>query len=118
MPTRRARTPSQYQEEYVAFIDRVTNEFGDIGDLGSNDAWLEHVRLFVMGGLEEELSAAQTGFFQDAFSFMTESLTSAEIVLDTAVNRFRDVATGRFISRADVRTYLRRVPYIGGLLQG
>jgi len=118
MPTRNPRSPSQYQEEYVSFLERVSNDLSDIEALESADTWMEHVRDFVFGDSGFEGTSAQVDFMNDAFDFVNESLTSGGFRAEISTSRFRDIETGRFVSRTDIKDFLRRIPFFGGLLGG
>lgn len=112
MPSR-GRTASQYREEYVAFIERLTDDLGDMSGLEDAETWAQHVAEYIMGRSGLDLTEAQQQFGLDAFDFFNESLASGGIRAEPDTNRFRDVFTGHFVSRIDALDFLRRIPFFG-----
>lgn len=110
-----ARTPSQYQEEYVAFIERDWDFEMDLSQFEDADTWMQHVTEIIFGPTGGEMSDAQQEFFEDTFGFFSEAIAGAGWRIDIGSNRFRDIETGRFVARADVTTFLRAFGLFGGL---
>lgn len=108
-----ARTPSQYQEEYVAFLERATDDLSDISAFEGIDSWMQHVQEFIMGNTGVDISGGTQSFIEDAFDFFNESIASAGWRADIDASRFRDVETGRFVGRDAVREFLRHIPFFG-----
>lgn len=107
-----------YEEEYVSFLERATDDWDNFEALRFDDAWDSHVRDFIMGTSGNEIPPEMESFAADAFGFFHESISSAGFRMDETGVRFRDVETGRFVSRDTIRELLRHIPFFGRFTGG
>lgn len=108
-----ARTQRQYQEEYVSFLERVSDDLADVESLRDIDTWRTHVNEFVFGGSGIEGTSAFEQFVEDAFGFNSQALAAGGFTVDPNLNAFRDAVTGRFVSRDDILDFLRQFNIFG-----